>query len=124
MKFCTAINCMDGRVQRPVIEYLQNRFSAECVDTITEPGPDRILAEQSDSNQVESIFTRLEISVARHQSSGVAVVGHYDCAGNPVPKDEQVPHIESAVKLVRERYPNVEVIGLWVDENWRVHEIC
>ncbi|MHC5086790.1 MAG: carbonic anhydrase, partial [Planctomycetota bacterium] len=26
MSFCTAINCMDGRVQLPVIPFLQNRF--------------------------------------------------------------------------------------------------
>ncbi|MHA1252503.1 MAG: carbonic anhydrase, partial [Candidatus Helarchaeota archaeon] len=27
MKFCTVINCMDGRVQIPVINYLRKRFN-------------------------------------------------------------------------------------------------
>jgi len=39
MIFCTAVNCMDGRVQLPVINYLKERFSANYVDMITEPGP-------------------------------------------------------------------------------------
>lgn len=37
---------MDGRVQLPVIKYLQDRFKVQYVDTITEPGPNLILAEQ------------------------------------------------------------------------------
>ncbi len=39
MSFCTAINCMDGRTQLPVIEFLKNKLSVEYVDTVTEPGP-------------------------------------------------------------------------------------
>ena len=38
MCFCTAVNCMDGRVQLPVTSYLQERFNVEHVDSITEPG--------------------------------------------------------------------------------------
>ena len=33
MKFCTAVTCMDGRIQLPVIAYLQKRFNAEYVDS-------------------------------------------------------------------------------------------
>ena len=39
MSFCTAINCMDGRVQLPVIRFLQERFKVDYVDVISEPGP-------------------------------------------------------------------------------------
>ena len=54
---------------------------------------------------------------------GVAVVGHYDCAGNTAMKDEQILHIEESVKFICQRYKELEIIGLWVDENWKVHEI-
>ncbi len=37
-KFVTAINCMDGRVQIPVIEYLKNNYGINYVDMITAPG--------------------------------------------------------------------------------------
>ncbi|RMI03503.1 MAG: hypothetical protein D6681_09820 [Calditrichaeota bacterium] len=122
MRFCTVINCMDGRVQLPVMEYLQRRFDALYVDSITEAGPNRILAEQQDA--VESILERLKISVNKHHSVGIAVVGHHDCAGNPAPKEQQEVHIRRAVRFLKERFEGIQVIGLWVDENWKVQEIA
>ena len=121
--FATAINCMDGRVQLPVIEYLQKRFNVQYVDSITEPGPNLILAKQAKSELVESILDRVRLSVEDHRSKGIAVVGHYDCAGNPTSKEEQITHISDAIKLVRQYYPDIEIIGLWVDENWGITEI-
>ena len=121
--FFTAINCMDGRVQLPVIEYLKKRFNVEYVDTITEPGPNLILSENKDSSALQSIFYRLRISVEKHNSKGIAVAGHHDCAGNPAPKADQFEHTKLAVQLLRQQYKNIDVIGLWVDENWEVHEV-
>ena len=43
--FFTAINCMDGRVQLPVIKYVQEKFDILFVDMITEPGPILYLSE-------------------------------------------------------------------------------
>ncbi len=123
MSFCTAINCMDGRVQLGVIKYLQKRFGAKYVDSITEPGPNLILAKRTDENSVKSILARVEISVGKHLSKGIAIVGHHDCAGNPAPKDEQISHIREAVEFIRSRFPEIEIIGLWVNENWEVSEV-
>ncbi|HDZ23398.1 MAG TPA: hypothetical protein ENH70_02535 [Desulfobacteraceae bacterium] len=123
MEFYTAINCMDGRVQLPVITYLQERFDATYVDMITEPGPNCLLADRTDPALVESILNRVGISVKKHGSSGIAVVGHYDCAGNPNPEETQLTQTRKAVELLREEYPECDVIGLWVDEKWEVSEI-
>ena len=123
MRFCTAINCMDGRAQLPVIHYLQQRFHAAYVDTITEPGINRLLAEESNATLCASIHARIAISLERHDSVGMAVCGHHDCAGNPVDRQTQISHIRQAVAALRQRYPQVPVIGLWVDENWRVEEV-
>jgi len=120
MSFCTAINCMDGRVQTPVIEFLRKRFAAAYVDAITEPGPNAILARNEDADTVASILRRTRISVAQHGSAGIAVVGHDDCAGNPVGRDEQDAQTRAAVALIRREFPDVTVIGLWVDAEWRV----
>ena len=124
MQFCTAISCMDGRIQLPVIRYLQTRFHAKYVDLITEPGPNLILARQADTDLVNSILARTHISVSNHHSIGLAVIGHFDCAGNPATKDEQILQIEESVNFIRQRYKKLEIIGLWVDENWEVHEIA
>lgn len=123
MRFCTVINCMDGRVQLPVIIYLKKRFKVEYVDSITEPGPNLILSEGKDTSLIRSILERLKISIEKHQSAGVAVVGHHDCAGNPAQQDDQIMHIQKAMQFLRREYESIEIIGLWVDENWEVHEI-
>ncbi|OHB84635.1 MAG: hypothetical protein A2Z38_04675 [Planctomycetes bacterium RBG_19FT_COMBO_48_8] len=123
MSFCTTINCMDGRVQLPVIKYLQERFNVDYVDSITEPGPNLILAQQKNIDIVESIFNRIKISVDHHGSVGIAVAGHYSCAGNPATKEEQTVHTLDAIRYIKRRYSDLEVIGLWVDENWKVSEL-
>lgn len=114
---------MDGRAQIPVIKYLQERFSADFVDVISEPGPNRIIAEDTDANAVESIVRRIKISVERHNSAGIAIVGHHDCAGNPSPSSEQNRHTTAAVLRIRSRFPGIPVIGLWVNESWEVTEL-
>ena len=123
MRFCSAVNCMDGRVQLPVIKYLQNRFNVDYVDTITEAGPDLILSQSKDTITVKTIFDRLDISVEKHKSVGIAIAGHHDCAGNPVPKEDHIKHIQKSVTLLRQQYEDLEIIGLWVDASWEVHEI-
>ena len=114
---------MDGRVQMPVIQYLVRRFQADYVDTITEPGPNAILAERTNLGVVESIERRLAISVGKHKSVGIAVVGHWNCAGNPADQARQARQTLEAVRYLRERIPGVPVIGLWVNEAWEVSEI-
>ena len=121
--FATAINCMDGRTQIPVIEFMRKKFRVDFVDTITEAGPDKILAENKDHATVTSIKKRVEISAVKHRSKAIAVVGHHDCAGNPVDKDSHVKHIKAAMKTVRAWGYNIEIVGLWVDEDWKVAEI-
>ncbi len=124
MKFCTAVNCMDGRVQLQVISYLKKRFDAGFVDVITEPGPNRILAERNDPHAVDSIIERITISVEKHGSVGIAIVGHYDCAGNPASRDEQAVQLEKARVALEEQFPDVEIIKLWVDKTWKVNEVA
>ena len=123
MKFCTAVNCMDGRVQLPVIEYLKKKFRVDFVDMITEAGPNRVLADHDNKSIVGSILFRIKISVEKHGSKHIAIIGHHDCAGNPSGRDEQKLDTQIAVNFVRERMNDSEVIGLWVDENWEVNEI-
>jgi len=123
VKFCTVISCIDGRIQLPVFKYLQERFNAEFVDTITEAGPNRILAEKTNQTQIQSIFNRLEISVRNHDSVGIAVAGHHDCAGNPASREDQFHHLQEAAQLVKKMHKEIEVIILWVNENWEVVEL-
>jgi hypothetical protein len=123
MSFCSVVNCIDGRVQLPVIRYLQERFDVHYVDVITEPGPNRILSEGKNPVAIQAILDRLTISVENHGSVGIAVVGHHDCAGNPSPRKEQIVQTRRSVELLGKEFKGIEIIGLWVDEDWKVHEI-
>jgi hypothetical protein len=122
MKFATAINCIDGRTQLPVVAYLKEKCKVNYVDMVTEAGPVRVLADCKDKVLVDSIKRRVGISIAKHQSRCIAVVGHFDCAGNPVSKGTQINQILKSVKTVLSWNFKAQILGLWVDENWTVHE--
>ena len=109
---------MDGRTQRPVDDMMRKEFGVDYVDSITEPGPIKFLAENTDKSVVEQIKNRVLISVEKHGSNAVGIVGHYDCAGNPVDKDVQLEQIEKSISLVKQWVPNVDVFGIWVDSDW------
>ena len=121
MTFCTSIHCMDGRVQEPLIQYLKQYYHIDYVDTITEPGPNKLLSSDSNPNSIESIKSRVDISIQKHGSKLIAVSGHHDCAGNPVNEVTQKNQIIDSVKTLNALYSDVEIIGLWVDENWVVN---
>ncbi len=123
MSFCTAINCMDGRVQDHVARFLRSRFAAQYVDMVTEAGPCRILAEGKERHAIGSMLNRVGISLARHQSRGIAVVGHEDCGGNPVPKEAQIEQLATSVAFLRLHYPDTPIIALWVELAGHIEEI-
>jgi len=120
--FATAINCMDGRTQEPVNNWMKKEFKVNYVDSVTEPGPDKILAEGS-SSLVESIKNRVLISVEKHGSKNIVLVSHHDCAGNPVSKEKHLKQLEESLNLISSWNLDVNVFGVWVDENWNVNKI-
>jgi hypothetical protein len=121
-KFVTVINCIDGRVQKPVINKFQKDYNADYIDMIAESGPNLILAENS-KNIIDSIRNRVEISICKHKSSLITIVGHYDCAGNRKSKKDQINDIKKSMELIKSWEFNSQVIGLWVNENWKVERV-
>ena len=120
--FACAINCMDGRVQDAVKNYMQQNYNVEYVDMVTEPGPNKILADNSDLPVIENIKKRVEVSVHHHGSKVIAIVGHFGCAGNPTEKEEQIAHLKQAEQTVKDFGFDAEVVLLWVDGDWKTVE--
>jgi hypothetical protein len=120
--FATAINCMDGRTQLPVNSWMKEKFGVDFVDTITEPGPNGVLANNKEP-LVTSIKDRVLISVNGHGSRMIALVGHHDCAGNPGPKDMQLDHMMKGIEVLRSWALPVHILGLWVGEDWKVEVV-
>jgi hypothetical protein len=123
MSFTAAISCIDGRVHLPLISYMQDRFDAQYVDLITEPGVVAVLSAEPDSQRSAFIFSKVDVSVTKHAPKAIAIVAHDDCAGNPVSKSDQMKQLANCYKTLRARYPKENLFALWVDGDWKVHEV-
>jgi len=121
-KFGTAINCIDGRTQNPVSQWIKENYSVDYVDTVTEPGPDKVLLEVN-IEKIEQIKSKLLISIKSHNSSLIVIAGHHDCAGNPVLKDEHLTQIKKSINMIKSWNFPVKVVGVWVNDQWKVEQI-
>ena len=122
MKFATCLNCMDGRVQLPVIQWIKKNYGVDFVDMITEAGIDGILADEN-YEDMHRLLRKIDISIEKHNSNTLFIVGHYDCGGNPVDDETHKKHICVAVNKLKNLKPTVPVIGLWVSGKWVVEKI-
>ena len=113
----TCLNCMDGRVQLPVIHWIKENYTVDFVDVITEAGMDRVLAEQED---ISEVLRSINISVNINKSTRIFVVGHHDCRGNPVKEDVHRQQIGKAVTRLKDHWPKHEIVGLWINKAWTV----
>lgn len=122
-QFATAINCIDGRTQRPVSEWMRIQFSVDFVDTITQPGPDAALTG-GPTPVIEMMRQNVDVSVSAHQSRIIAIAGHHGCAGNPVSDEEHKEQIRASCRVVAQWGYPARVIGLWVNEWWQVEVVA
>lgn len=113
----TCLNCMDGRTQLPVINWIRKKYQIAFVDVITEAGMDWALASKDSINE---ILRSINISIKINKSTIIFVVGHYDCRGNPVNKEAHCEHIAKALKRLKEYFPKIKIVGLWVNRRWQV----
>ena len=110
--FATAINCIDGRAQIPIIEYLKTRHEADYVDMINAPGINGLIAHDRDAARIEAIRNDLRISLGRPGRSFVAVCAHDDCLGNPVDEAQHKDDVRTALARLKEWHPRVEMISV------------
>lgn len=120
-EFGAVLTCMDGRIQRKVSDYLLTVFGVRNLDTITAAGMVSHVA--TDTDRTPTVLGDLAVSMAQHGSRDIAVVAHHDCAGNPVPDRVQRDQVLEAMVRIRDRHPEAEVVGLWVDRNLTVERV-
>ncbi|MBK5240022.1 carbonic anhydrase [Clostridium sp.] len=118
----TVLNCIDGRTQMPVINWLKENFCVDYVDSITQAGMDKVLS-QGNWIEIEILKKNVLVSVTDHHSKLVAIVGHYDCAANPVSEFQHFKDIIASINVVKTWGLPVNIVGLWVDEFWSVHVV-
>ena len=121
--FCSAVNCIDGRVQLPVIQYLTRWFQVDFVDIVSDTGPVGVLAHDPDSERACSIYRRIDVSRNAHKSRGLAVVAHHDCAGNRRRCEDQIEDLHASAANLRVWYSGLPILGLWVGSDWTVKRV-
>lgn len=121
--YATAINCIDGRVQEPVTQWMLERFKVDFIDKVNVPGPDKVLSEGS-QDAIEELRRKVQITVDVHKSEYIAVAGHQDCAGNPASDEEHHEQIKKSVEVIKGWGFNLPVVGLWVNENRDIEVVC
>ncbi|MDE2027959.1 MAG: hypothetical protein KGK03_07355 [Candidatus Omnitrophica bacterium] len=119
-KRATCLNCMDGRVQLPVLHWIKDNYAVDFVDVITEAGMDNVLATQK---YIGEVLRSITVSVNINKSALIFVVGHYDCRGNPVEESVHRRQIGEAVGRLKEHWPSLQIVGLWVNKNWAVETV-
>jgi len=122
-KFGTAINCIDGRTQEPVIDFMKQKYGIDGVDMVTFPGVDGVLSSIGNFNTIALIRNAVSISVERHGSRIIAVVGHFDCAGNPGNREHHYAHIRKAVQQVSSWNFDAKIVGFYVNDKWQIEEV-
>jgi hypothetical protein len=122
MIFATSINCIDGRIQLPVSNWIKQKYSVDYVDVITHPGSDKIIGEKNIEG-ISEIKTKTLVSINAHNSKLVVISGHHDCAGNPVSKEIHLTQIKKSINIIKSWNCPVTVIGVWINDQWEIEEI-
>lgn len=113
--FFTVIGCMDGRCQKPLMEFGQQYFNATYPDTITDAGIVGIIAQNPSQDFLDGLKTKVLISLEKHHSKGIIIDGHAECAGDPVDDATHKEHIRKSLHIVKSMVPvDTKIVGVFV----------
>ncbi|HSB09892.1 MAG TPA: carbonic anhydrase [Blastocatellia bacterium] len=113
-RFATAINCIDGRVQTPVMDWIKLHLNVDYVDLITEPGADGALTSSTDLRA--RIFEKVCLSLKAHNPVAIALAGHWDCIANPVAREKHLEQVREGARIIESWRLRRRTVGLWVNE--------
>lgn len=123
MKFGTLINCSDGRVQYPVMDYLKKSYDIEFFDAANEAGPLLTLTKKTDKCRLISLKEQIRTSLEEHNSRFIALVGHHDCTDNPGDRAFQEKQMDEALDYLQRGFgKDITYVGLYMKENGEVEE--
>lgn len=123
MKFGTVVNCTDGRVQYPVLDYLKKNTDIDFFDSANEAGPLRTLTKNSEKCRLITLKEQIRTSLEEHNSKFIALVGHHDCTDNPVDRSAQEAQMDESLNYLQRSFgTDIIYVGLYVNEHWEVEE--
>lgn len=123
IKFSTALNCMDGRVQDQTSKWIKDNYNVDFVDMINEPGINKILADEKNSDMHKWILQKIDISLDIHESESIFIVAHDDCAGNPTDKKQQIKDLHNSSLRLRKLGITAPIELLWINKEWEIEKL-
>ena len=102
---------------------MKQNYNIDGVDMVTFPGADGLFSNGKNSEEIALIRKAVSISTERHGSRIIAVVGHYDCAGNPVTREHHYMHLRRAMREVSSWNLHAQIIGLYVNDKQEIEEV-
>jgi carbonic anhydrase len=67
-----------------------------------------------DSKDISEIIKEIQITIDVHDSKDIFIVGHYDCAGNPVTEITHKKQVIKSVDRIKSLFNDLNVFGLWI----------
>jgi carbonic anhydrase len=130
-KLAIAITCSDWRLHQEGVHYnkqLAELLGADGVDLIVIPGPDAIYKEEN-AAKLKTVTDAATLLAGAHNSTSIAIVGHYKCAGNPVADAQHDADAKAAAETLRKAMnfsgPIMAVSTVYHDDsNWSLKEIA
>ena len=119
----TLVNCMNGTVQLPAINFAKQIWKVRWVDVITEVAPEKILSEAKDQETVNRICQNIEASFCGQQTKRLAIVAHSGCDINKAPDDKKKEMLHRAVDFLKDRYEDTDIVGIWIDNKGNASKI-
>lgn len=114
---------MDGRCQECIGQWARDNFGVQYPDTITIAGADGVLLK-SEAEQMRSKMMA-KISAEKHGAKQAVIIGHSQCAGNPVSEEQHKADIENSAELIKGWGIFETVVGLYHDvDTDAVTEVC
>jgi hypothetical protein len=118
-RFAVLLNCIDGRTQQPLLEWVRRELDVSHVDVVTEPGVDGVLA-RGDDTTVQALLDKVCVSRLAHGAVALVLAGHHDCAANPGEATSHLQDLSRAVEVVGKALPELPVQAVYVDSTWSV----
>ncbi|GIJ79164.1 hypothetical protein SAMN05443287_102563 [Micromonospora phaseoli] len=113
-RFATMLTCIDGRIQRPLDRWVRSHLDVDYLDTITEPGPEAVVATTGES-RLDALLEKVRISQRAHGSETLVIAAHSDCAGNPVPVAEHHRQLREGLARLATRLPGTRILAVHAD---------
>jgi hypothetical protein len=84
---------------------------------------DGIISSSGNLDYIASIRNAVSISIEKHGSQIIAVVGHFDCAGNPGNREHHYAHVNKAIQQVSSWNFDAQIVGLYVNDKRQIEEV-